>query len=272
MLLWLDGRITQARRRCESVGNLQLKSDHRLLCGDSTDAESVAYLMDGAKADMVFTAPPYGVGYTGGAKKREALAGDEVGTSIYSDSLPHLKSAAADHAPLYLWYADAHVAAAAAAAAGYVTSAQIIWVKNNAQFVSAAKYHGKHEPCFYAHRKGKTASWYGGNNEVTVWEVDRAHKNEYHPTQKPVALAERAASNSTKAGDLILDLFLGSGATLIAAEQLGRKCYGLEIDPIYCDVIVKRWEAFTGKKATLSGYDGTFEDLQQEREHANSSA
>ena len=236
------------------TGDLWLLGNHRVLCGDSTKAQDVARLMNGSKADMVFTDPPYGVGYVGGAKKREGLAGDERGTTIYEDSLHHLKTAASDHAALYLWYADANAAAAAAAAAaaGYVITSQIIWVKNNAQFVTSAHYKGKHEPCFYAHRKGKTARWVGENNEVTVWEVDRSHKNEFHPTQKPIELSAHAMRNSTNCQDIVLDIFLGSGSTLIAAEQLNRKCYGMEISPAYCDVIVKRWETLTGKTATLS--------------------
>ncbi len=233
------------------LGDLYQLGEHRVLCGDSTNETDVKKLMDGGLADLVFTDPPYGVGYTGGAKKREGLAGDEIGTTIYSDALPMLRLAAADHAALYLWYADAHAAAAAAAAAGYVVSSQIIWVKNNAQFVTSAHYKGKHEPCFYAHRKGKTAKWYGQNNEVTVWEVNRAHKNEYHPTQKPVELAERAIRNSSQATDTVLDLFGGSGSTMMACELTNRVCRTMELSPAYVDVIVKRWEDFTGKKAEL---------------------
>ena len=229
-------------------GQLFTLGKHRLLCGDSTKAEDVERLMGGEKADMVFTDPPYGVGYDGGAKKRDKLVGDHLGTSVYGDALPHLKQSAANHAALYLWYADAHAAAAAAAAAaaGYEITAQVIWVKNNAQFVTSAHYKGKHEPCFYGHRKGKVAQWFGPNNEVTVWECDRAQKNEFHPTQKPVPLAVRAIKNSSKNGNVVLDLFLGSGTTLIAAEKLNRRCYGMEIDPKYCDVIIKRYCDYTG--------------------------
>lgn len=228
------------------AGDVWLLGEHRLLCGDATSVEDIKRLLDGNLADLVFTDPPYGVGYTGGAKPREALAGDEVGTTIYADSLQHLREVAADHASLYLWYADAHAAAAAAAAAGYVVTAQIIWVKNNAQFVTAAHYKGKHEICFYAHRKGKTARWTGPNNEVTVWEVDRANKNEFHPTQKPIALPSRAIRNSSHPGDVVLDLFGGSGSTLMASEQEGRQGRLLEIDPAYCDVIAARFERHTG--------------------------
>jgi DNA modification methylase len=222
------------------------------------------------KADMVFTDPPYGVGYTGGAKKRDALAGDQIGTTIYQDALPHLIFAASDKAALYLWYADAHAAAAAAAAAaaGYVITAQIIWVKNNAQFVSSAHYKGKHEPCYYAHRKGKSAAWYGANNEVTVWEANRAHKNEFHPTQKPVELAVRAIQNSSKLKDNVLDMFLGSGTTMIACEQLGRKCYGMEISPGYVAVAIERWQQFTGKSAVLIETGQTYDEVKNGGVHA----
>lgn len=229
-------------------GDLWQLGPHRLLCGDSTVVTDVERLMNGELADLVFTDPPYGVGYTGGAKPREALQGDQLGTTIYGDALPMLQVAAADHAALYLWYADAHAAAAAAAAAGYVISAQVIWVKNNAQFVTSAHYKGKHEPCYYAHRKGCSAKWYGPNNEVTVWEANRANKNEWHPTQKPTELGERAMRNSSPAGGLVLDLFGGSGSTLIAAHAANRRANLMEIEPAYCDVICQRFENHTGIK------------------------
>jgi len=233
-------------------GDVWMLGDHRLVCGDSTDETTVRKLTGEHQAQMIFTDPPYGVGYDGGAKKRDKLAGDEIGTDIYAEVLPHLKFAADDKAALYLWYADGHAAAAAAAAAaaGYVITAQIIWAKNHAQFVTSAHYKGKHEPCYYAHRKGKSARWYGPNNEVTLWEYDRSARNDYHPTQKPVPIAARAITNSSAPGDIVLDLFLGGGTTLIAAEQLDRRCFGIELDPAYCDVIVERWENLTGGKAT----------------------
>jgi len=246
-----DAAADEISEPISKTGDVWMLGKHRLMCGDSTSENDVNRLMVGRRADMVFTDPPYGVGYCGGLKKRERLAGDEVGTEIYAKALPALRVHAADHAALYLWYADAHAAAAAAAAAGYKITAQIIWVKNNAQYMTSAHYKGKHEPCYYAYKKGKQAKWYGPNNEITVWDENRANKNEYHPTQKPVGLAARATKNSTKKGDIILDLFCGSGSTLIAAEQLGRICYGMEISPVYCDVIVKRWETLTGKKAVI---------------------
>ena len=237
------------------TGDIWLLGEHRLLCGDATKKEDVDMLMDGVIGHMVFTDPPYGVAYDGGAKKRDRLEGDEVGTDIYAASLINLKRMVDDSAALYLWYADGHAAAAAAAAAaaGYVITAQIIWAKNHAQFVTSAHYKGKHEPCYYGHRKGKSARWLGPNNEVTLWEYDRSSVNEFHPTQKPVPIACRAITNSTELGHIVLDLFLGSGTTMVAAEQLGRICYGMEIEPHYCDVIINRWQNFTGKKAIKGG-------------------
>ena len=242
---------------------------HRLMCGDSTSAEAVAALMAGHKAQMVFTDPPYGVDYTGGMKRRERLSGDHVGTDIYSAALRHLRSAADDRASLYLWYADVHAAAAAARAAaaeaGYQIVAQIVWAKNHAQFVTSAHYKVKHEPCYYGHRRGKSARWHGPNNEVTLWEYDRSPSNEFHPTQKPVALAERAIKNSSSPGEIVLDLFLGGGTTMIAAEMTGRTCFGMEIEPAYVDVAVLRWEQFTGERAGLEARRVSVRESAQRR-------
>ncbi len=124
------------------------------------------------------------------------------------------------------------------------------WVKNNATFSPmGVDYHWRAEPIFYGWLPGAAHRYHGGRKQDTVWEIDRPTKSPDHPTMKPVELVARAVENSSSAGDIVLDLFLGSGTTLIAAEQTGRICYGMEVDPRYCDVIVKRWEAFTGKKA-----------------------
>jgi DNA modification methylase len=237
------------------LGDLFELGRHRLLCGDSTKAEDVARLMDGLKGHCIFTDPPYGVAYDGGMKKRATLANDHVGTDIYGLALPLFAQAVDDNSALYLWYADGHAAAAAAAAAaaGYQIVAQIIWAKNHAQFVTSAHYKGKHEPCYYAHKRGKSARWHGQNNEVTLWEYDRAPSNDFHPTQKPVALADRAIANSTERGQIVLDGFCGGGTTIIACEQLDRRGFGLELELSYCQVIIDRWEAFVGQKAQKVG-------------------
>jgi len=225
-------------------GQVWLIGRHRLMCGDSTSAEDVGRLMAGAKAGMVFTDPPYGVNYDGGTTVREKLAGDDS-TDLYAPCCQMAAQFSEKDAGLYLWHAGvkgiAAVAAAAAAAAGYEIRCEIVWNKNQAQFGAlSAQYKQKHEPAYYCFKKGTPPRWFGPTNEVTVWDVDRSSVNEYHPTQKPVELAARAMRNSSRAGDVVLDLFLGSGATMVAAEQLNRTCYGMEIDPGYCGVILER--------------------------------
>jgi DNA modification methylase len=225
------------------LGDLFEIGEHRLLCGDSTDSDQVAKLMNGQKADMVFTDPPYGVDYQGGAlTKRTKLDNDQKNTNIYQDVLPNIYLFTIEKAAMYIWHA-----------AGYADMAsnlwdnnleirsQIIWNKNMAQFGAlSAQYKQKHEPCFYCFKKGNSPNWYGPTNEVTVWDVSRESKNEYHPTQKPIELANRALQNSSKINENILDLFLGSGSTMVASHQLKRKCFGMELDPKYCQVIVDR--------------------------------
>jgi len=223
-------------------GDLWLIGEHRLLCGDSTKPEDVARVMGGDLGQMIFTDPPYGVAYDGGAKKRKEIEGDHIGTDIYGLALPLIADAVDKQAALYLWYADGHAAAAAAAAAaaGYCITAQIIWAKNNAQFVTSAHYKGKHEPCYYAHKKGQSARWHGPNNEVTLWEYDRSNRNDFHPTQKPIELSTRAIQNSTEQGQIVVDAFGGSGATMVSCENNKRKCRMVELADSYCAVILQR--------------------------------
>ena len=241
-------------------GDLWLLGEHRVLCGDSTSEADVARLMNGEKADMVFTDPPYGVNYDGGHatdKRREKLKNDNS-TLIYDDSVPNMFKHSKDEAALYLWFAATKSLQVLQVlqvlqANNYVIRSWLIWNKNQAQFGAiGAQYKQKHEPCLYCFKKGESPYWNGPNNEVSVWDEKRSRINEFHPTQKPVELSGRALANSCPASGLVLDLFLGSGATLIGAEQTKRKCYGMEISPNYCDVIVKRWENLTGKKATLA--------------------
>ena len=239
-------------------GDLWTLGDHRLLCGDSTKAEDVARLMAGAKADLMFTDPPYGVDYSGGIQfqkdgtvqknNREKLKNDST-PQIYNDFLPVALSVV--DGPCYMWFSDSKVRDVYNAVHdnGCEVHALIIWHKTNATYAAMnAQYKQRHEPCLYFKPRGSTLRWCGETTEATVWSQDRDGINEFHPTQKPIALAAKALKNHKAA--IVLDMFCGSGSTLIAAEQLGRKCYGLEISPAYCDVIVQRWEQFTGKQAT----------------------
>jgi site-specific DNA-methyltransferase (adenine-specific) len=237
------------------LGDIYQLGRHHLMCGDSTDEATVSRLMNGIKVDMVFTDPPYGVNYDGGhatEKRRDKLQNDNT-TNMYDLPIKNAFIFSKDEAPLYLWFADrfAHTVIEGLIEAGWVVRNWIIWNKNVAQFGAiGAQYKSKHEPCIYAFKKGKSANWCGPNNEITVWDISRDHKNEHHPTQKPVELAKRAMGNHTVKE--VLDLFGGSGSTLIAAEQTNRTCYMMELDPKYCDVIVKRWENLTGEKAVLT--------------------
>jgi DNA modification methylase len=224
------------------LGDLFEIGQHRLLCGDSTDSDQVAKLMNGQKADMVFTDPPYGVNYEGGLnkKKRDKLIGDETGElyhGVLSAALPFCKSSAA----WYLWFAGTigKPVYEAVESAGMKVRAMIVWNKQNAHYGNfMAQYMQKHEPCLYCFKD--SPKWYGATNEVTVWDVIQPAKNEHHPTQKPVELAVRGINNSSKEEDIITDFFLGSGTTMVASHQLNRKCYGMEIDPKYCQVIIDR--------------------------------
>ena len=230
-------------------GDLWLLGDHRLLCGDSTKAEDVAQLMDGETPRLMVTDPPYGVAYEGGqvnAKKRERLQSDDV-PDVFAPALACAKTIMPDGA-WYVWHAGKHAEPVYASIrqCGYDIRALIVWHKLKAHYgAPSAHYCQKHEPCLYA--VNGSAGFVGPSNEVTVWEIEQPSRNEFHPTQKPIECMARAIRNHD--ATLVYDPFLGSGTTLIAAEQLGRKCYGMEISPAYCDVIVKRWEALTGKQA-----------------------
>ena len=236
------------------LGDIYQLGRHRLMCGDSTDEATVERLMDGVKADMVFTDPPYGVNYDGGhatEKRRDKLQNDNT-TDMYDLPIKNAYTFSKDEAPLYLWFSTSSVVDVIEGLinANWIVRNWIIWNKNVAQFGAiGAQYKTKHEPCIYAFKKSKKANWIGPNNEITVWDISRDNKNEHHPTQKPVDLAKRAMNNHSVKE--VLDLFGGSGSTLIAAEQTNRTCYMMELDPKYCDVIVKRWENLTGLKAEL---------------------
>lgn len=237
---------------------------HRLVCGDCTDPLVVEKATQGKRVPLVFTDPPYGVDYDGGDNpaqaKREKLAGDDG--DIYAEMMPLLP--VAKDAACYLWFAGRRGTPVYAAAEGngWTVRALLIWNKLNPHYGAyMAQYMQRHEPCLYLVRG--VAPWYGPTNEVTVWDVVQPGKNEYHPTQKPLELAERALKNSSKPGDLVFDGFLGSGTTLIACEQLGRKCVGIELSPAYCDVICERYFRLVGKQATLEATGETFDALKK---------
>ena len=241
-------------------GDVWLLGKHRVMCGDSTSLTEVERLMDGKKADMLFTDPPYGVAYEGGHndKKRQqiqndALEGEDL-TSLFYGALTAAVTATADHAAFYVWFASGKSIETFAAFAQLPLKlrAVIQWYKVRSGLGAfMSQYIPNCEPCMYAYKAGCSPQWFGPTDEKTVWELQKESRNEFHPTQKPVELPERAITNSSKKGQLVLDLFGGSGSTLIACEKTSRHARLMELDPRYCDVIVNRWQQFTGKTATL---------------------
>jgi DNA modification methylase len=235
-------------------GDVWVLGNHRLMCGDSTSIDAVDKLMDGAKADMVFTDPPYGVDYKGiNNDDRSGL--DELLRGAFSSYLATSKSGAA----IYVFHSDKCADIFHSVFREFFHfSSMVIWAKNSLT-LSRTDYQSQHEPCLYGWMKGGTHTFYGDRKQVSVWRFDK-ERVEGHTTPKPVALIERALSNSSKGGDTVTDLFGGSGSTLIACEKISRDCRMMELDPKYCDVIIKRWQDFTGKKAvhaeTGEAFDG----------------
>lgn len=239
-------------------GDLWQLGPHRLLCGDATVATDIERLMGTDRATLIYTDPPYGVEYEGGTTKRDMIAGDDATGAALRDlfDAPFVAAAlaGADRCAVIVWHAGAIGVPLYEAVHqhGWQVRAQIIWNKNLAQFGAlSAQYKQKHEPALYCVRPGKPPKWNGPTNEVTVWDCARAARNDWHPTQKPVELGERAIANHTDPGDVVLDLFGGSGSTLIAAHRLDRVARVLELDPRYCDVICRRYHEHTGIEPQL---------------------
>jgi len=232
------------------LGDLFEIGEHRLLCGDSTDSDQVAKLMNGQKADMVFTDPPYGVSYTGGHDpkyQRKMINNDELEgtnlTDLFYESLMNADLFSHDHSAFYIWYSTNKSVETfnSFANLNLQVRAVLCWYKVKSGLGAfMAQYIPNFEPFIYAFKKGKSPQWFGPSDEKSVWELKKDSKNEYHPTQKPVELPERAMKNSSKENDIVLDLFGGSGSTMVAAQQLNRKAMIMEFDPKYCQVIVDR--------------------------------
>jgi DNA modification methylase len=238
-------------------GDLWVLGKHRVLCGDSTDGIGVRRLLDGAVPDLTVTDPPYGVEYDANWRNEAAEKGliahaaSRVGVVANDDRIDWSEAfSLVPSSVIYCWHADRHASTVQRSLedSGYEVRSQIIWAKSRFA-ISRGHYHWQHEPCWYAVRKGATAHWVGDRSQTTLWEIALdANVDGGHSTQKPVECMERPIRNHE--GD-VYDPFLGSGTTLIAAERQGRRCYGVELNPAYVDVIVRRWEAFTGRTAEL---------------------
>ena len=248
------------------LGDVWLLGKHRVMCGDSTSVDDLAKLTQGILVDMWLTDPPYNVAYEGGTKEKLTIKNDSMGDDQFRQFLRDAYTAAdtvmKQGAVFYIWHADleGYNFRGAAKDAGWKVRQCLIW-KKSSMVLGRQDYQSKHEPCLYGWKDGAGHLWAADRKQTTIMEFDKPARNGEHPTMKPVALFEYQLLNNTKGGDIVLDSFGGSGTTLIAAEKNGRFARLMELDPKYCDVIVKRWQDFTGKQATLEATGETFSQL-----------
>ncbi|WP_343241184.1 DNA modification methylase [Methanoculleus sp. UBA45] len=234
-------------------GDLFRLGRHRLLCGDSTSAEDVGRLMDGKRADLLLTDPPYGVSYVGKTKDALTIENDALTEEGLEELIRGAFSIAETNCrPGAYWYATAppgplHLLFADDWKARGILRQIMVWVKDS-MVLGHSEYHYQHEPILFGWMPGERYK-NPDRTRTTVWECPRPNASREHPTMKPVALWARAIQDGSREADLVFDPFLGSGTTLVACEQLGRTCYGMEISPQYCQVIIDRWERLTGQKA-----------------------
>lgn len=235
------------------VGDIYQLGRHRLMCGDSTDVQAVQKLCQW-QVDILLTDPPYGVDYTGKTKDALKIQNDAKTDEALRDMLADAFSAAnvvmKPGAVFYIWHADSKslVFRLACQMAGWEVRQVLIWAKNT-MVMGRQDYQWKHEPCLYGWKEGAGHLWASDRKQTTILEFDRPTKNKEHPTMKPVKLFDYQIQNNTKGGDVVLDLFGGSGTTIIACEQDGRCARVMELDPRYVDVIIDRWEKLTGERA-----------------------
>lgn len=251
-------------------GDIWLMGKHRLLCGDSTSVDDMSKLTSGQLVDMWLTDPPYNVAYEGGTKEKLTIQNDDMGDDQFREFLRDAYVTAdtvlKPGAVFYIWHADSegYNFRGAARDAGWKVRQCLIW-KKSSQVMGRQDFHWKHEPCLYGWKEGAAHLWANDRKQTTILEFDKPSRNGEHPTMKPVAIFEYQLLNNTKGGDIVLDSFAGSGTAAIAAEMNGRVAYLMELDPRYCDVIVKRWQDFTGQAATLDDDGRTFDEIADGR-------
>ena len=254
-------------------GDVWVMGKHRLLCGDSTSIDDLAKLCEGQMVDMWLTDPPYNVAYEGGTKEKLTIQNDSMGDDQFRQFLRDAYTAADTvmkaGAVFYIWHADSegYNFRGAAKDAGWTVRQCLIW-KKSSLVLGRQDYQWQHEPCLYGWKDGAGHLWASDRKQTTILEFDKPARNGEHPTMKPVALFEYQLLNNTKGGDIVLDSFGGSGTTLIAAEKNGRVARLMELDPKYCDVIVKRWQDFTGKIATHAETGQPFAEVTNGNEKA----
>lgn len=241
------------------LGDIWQLGNHRLMCGDSTSIDAVEKLMDGHKADMVFTDPPYGVDYQG-IKNDDKAGLPDLLDGVFANYLAVSKSGAS----IYVFHSDKNNHIFRESFNKYFHfSSMVIWVKNSLT-LSQTDYQSQHEPCLYGWMDNGTHSWHSDRKQTSIWRFDK-ERVEGHTTPKPVELVSYAISNSSKGGDCVVDLFGGSGSTLIACDKINRDARLMELDEKYVDVIISRWQAFSGKEAVHIETGKTYRELKDER-------
>lgn len=233
-------------------GDVWLLGRHRLVCGDCTDADTVAAALNGVTPHLMVTDPPYGVEYDADWRNQALLPSHRAVGTVANDGRPDWREAWAlfpgDVA--YAWHADRHASEVQASleAVGFEIRCQVIWAKSR-HIISRGHYHWQHEPCWYAVKSGRTGHWSGDRSQTTLWAIDHLKSETGHSTQKPVECMKRPIENNSSPGQAVYEPFSGSGTTIIAAEMTGRACHAIELNPAYVDVAVLRWQAFTGEQA-----------------------
>ena len=244
------------------LGDIWQLGRHRLMCGDSTSVEDVEKLMAGQLADMLLTDPPYNVAYEGKTKDRLTIQNDSMDNDSFRqflrDAFGSADAVMKQGAVFYIWHADSegYNFRGACFDIGWKVRQCLIWNKNS-MVMGRQDYQWKHEPCLYGWKEGASHLWASDRKQTTVIDYQRPTKADIHPTMKPVGLFDYQIKNNTKGGDIVLDLFNGSGTTIMACEQNGRVARCMELDPRYVDACVKRWENFTGEKAVLLNDSGS---------------
>ena len=252
------------------AGDIWVMGEHRLMCGNSTSIEDIERLCNGQKVDMWLTDPPYNVAYEGKTKDAMTIQNDSMGDSQFRQFLRDAYVAAdavmKSGAVFYIWHADSegYNFRGAAFDAGWKVRQCLIW-KKSTMVMGRQDYHWRHEPCLYGWKEGASHLWAADRKQTTILEFDKPQRNGEHPTMKPVALFEYQMLNNTKGGDIVLDSFGGSGTTLIAAEKNKRIARLMELDPKYADVIVTRWQEYSGKEAVHAETGRTFNEIKSSK-------
>jgi DNA modification methylase len=258
-----DAIPEEPKRAVTMAGDVWLMGDHRLLCGDATNVDAIKTVLAGALADMVFTDPPYNVDYEGKTARKLKIGNDTLGGKFYEflrEACANLLAVTKGAVYLCMSSSELHTLHQAFTDAGGYWSTFVIWAKHHFT-LGRSDYQRQYEPILYGWRKGVDHFWCGARDQGDIWFIKRPASSQEHPTMKPVELVERAIRNSSKTRDTILDPFGGSGTTVIACEKSGRQARLIELEPKYCDVIIRRWQAYSGREAKLESDGRSYSEV-----------